>query len=681
MPVARIDDENDQTGRKTICGSPGRVAAIAASLLIGSSTLSQLAAQTSGETALQDIVIEGATLSAEPVETNTVGSSVSVVTGEQLRERQIRHAADALRSIPGVVVSRSGSVGGLTQVRIRGAEGNHTLVLVDGVPVNDTSQGEFNFASLLADDIERLEVIRGPQSGIYGSNALGGVINIVTQTGKGPAQARVLMEAGTFDTGSLALSVKGGGDRAHGAISLVGRHTNGINVADDGNEDDGAQIGSLHVKGGLKLTRQLSLEGFIRRTNNKADTDNFGAPPGAVPGSLAVATDLVGGLSEDRRRTYSGAAKLELLDGKWTTKFYGNSHEVDQINKNPVFGNSFTLSKRDRFGVLSTIHMATPGVFNAKHSFTTLVESEVEFFTPSSDNIQRTREKDSYVGEYRVEFDRKFFLDGSVRHDDSSAFEDFTTYKVAATKLFERTGTRLHASYGTGVVFPSMFEQFGFVPAFFVPNPNLLPEESEGWDAGVEQSFLDGKLLVDVTYFDQNLINEIAPAPVPGTFLSTSQNLTGESTRKGIEVTLKARPTSNLDIVGSYTFLRAEEPNGIQEVRRPTHSGSVNAAYRFAGGRGLVNLGVIYNGEMQDRVFDAFTFASSTLTLDEYVLVNLAAHYDIRPNVRLFGRVENLFDEDYEEVFGFNTPEIAAYGGLRLTFGGDEVPEDNKPLK
>ncbi len=660
----------------------GRKAVFVAMLLAGGSVMSQVAAaQTSGETSLAPIVVEGATLSQEPVEAKTVGSAVSVVTGKQLQERQVRHAADALRTVPGVSVSRSGSFGSLTQVRLRGAEGNHVLVLIDGVPVNDTTNGEFDFASLLADDIERLEVVRGPQSGIYGSNALAGVINIVTHSGKGPAQARVLMEGGGFETGALALSLKGGGERAHGALSLVGRQTNGFNIADDGNEDDGAHIGSVHAKGGLKLTKRLSVEGFIRHTGNKTDTDGFGAAPGAVAGDLAVATDQIGALSETNLTTYSGAAKFNLLDGRWTTKLYGNSHETDQSSKNPVFGNSFNLSERGRVGVLSTINLPTPGLADSKHVFTGLTESEVEFFTPSSDNIRRSREKDSYVFEYRGEFARKLFFDGSVRHDDSSVFDDFTTYKAAVAGLIERTGSRLHASYGTGVVFPSMFEQFGFVPGSFLPNPTLLPEESEGWDAGIEQSLFQDRLVVDVTYFDQNLTNEIASAPVPGTFLSTSQNLTGESTRKGIEVSATVRPLTELEVVGSYTFLRAEEPGGIQEVRRPTHSGSINAAYKFGGGRGLLNFGVVYNGEMQDRVFDAFTFRSSTLTLDDYVLANVAVHYDIDPNVRVFGRVENLFNEDYEEVFGFNTADIAAYAGLRLTFGGDAVPAGDEPVK
>lgn len=681
----RIATTNERDCPETFEGKVGGrrcYAVFAVMLLAGGSMITQsAAAQTSGETSLTPIVVEGATLSREPVEAKTVGSSVSVVTGKQLQERQVRHAADALRSVPGVLVSRSGSFGSQTQVRMRGAEANHVLVLIDGVPVNDTAGGEFDFASLLADDIERLEVIRGPQSGIYGSNALAGVINIVTQGGKGPAQARVVMEGGGYETGALALNLKGGGERAHGALSLVGRRTNGFNIADDGTEADGAQIGAVHAKGGLKLTKRLSLEGFIRHSGNKTDTDGFGAAPGAVAGDLAVATDQIGGLSQTNLKTYSGAAKFDLLDGRWMTKLYGNSHETDQSSKNPVFGNSFNLSERGRVGVLSTINLATPGLADAKHAFTGLVESEVEFFTPSSDNTRRSREKDSYVFEYRGEFARKLFVDGSVRHDDSTVFENFTTYKAAVAGLIERTGSRLHASYGTGVVFPSMFEQFGFVPAFFQPNPALLPEESEGWDAGIEQSLFKDKLVVDVTYFDQNLTNEIASAPVPGTFFGTSRNLTGESTRKGVEVSLTARPLTDLEFVGSYTFLRAEEPGGIQEVRRPTHSGSVNAAYKFGGGRGLLNFGVVYNGEMKDRVFDAFTFASSTRTLDEYVLANVAVHYDIDPNVRVFGRVENLFNEGYTEVFGFNTQDIAAYAGLRLTFGGDAVPAGEEPMK
>ena len=218
-----------------------------------------------------------------------------------------------------------------------------------------------------------------------------------------------------------------------------------------------------------------------------------------------------------------------------------------------------------------------------------------------------------------------------------------------------------------------MFEQFGLLPGFFVPNPRLLPEESKGWDAGVEQTLFGGNLIVDVTYFEQNLESEIVSVPA-GFFLFTSANLAGESTRDGIEVTVTARPFENVEISGAYTYLDAHEPDSSSEIRRPAHSGSIDAAIRFAGGQGLFNIGAVYNGKMQDIVFDAFTFAPDKTTLDDYVLLRIAAQYDVDQRLQFFGRVENALDQDYEDVFSFNTPGVAAYGGVRVKFSTDDPP-------
>jgi vitamin B12 transporter len=643
----------------------GAIGALLVALAAGPS-----AAQVEGETALEGIVVESTTISLTPVETSKVGSAVSVITGEQLEQRQIRHAADALRSVPGVAVSRTGSFGGNTQVRVRGAEANHVLVLIDGIQVNDTVTGEFDFASLLSEDIERIEVIRGPQSGLWGSNALAGVINIVTRTGEGPLQIVGRGEGGSFSTTGGSLSVRGGTDRMHGALSFVGRNTAGFNISDNGTEQDGAEQLAFHAKGGFNLTQNISVDGFARRSSNVADIDSFEAAPDAIPGDFATSVDLRDDINETQVETYQGKLNIDLFDNALQTDIYANRNETTVISRNPIFGDASNNGQRDKHGVLSKLTLETHGALPTTHYFSGLIEQEKEFFTPSTDFIERDRELQSYVGEYRGEFGDIFFVNAAVRDDQSDSFQDFTTHKVAGALLFPAIGTRLHSSYGTGVVFPSMFEQFGVIPGFFTPNPDLLPEESEGWDAGVEQSFFGDAFVVDVTYFEQNLTNEIF-----STFFGPPENLPGESTRDGIEVAATLRLFENAEIVGSYTYLNAKEPDGKEEVRRPPHSGSVNAVYHFAEGRGLINLSTIYNGKMRDVVFDAFTFEQSRLTLDEYVLVDLAAHYDLKPNIQIFGRVENLLNENYEEVFGFNTAEIGAYGGLKIRLSADDVPE------
>ena len=243
------------TRRMRGLGDATLLCAMAAFVL--AATTEQAAAQ---ETQLSGIVVESGSLSQDEVDAATLGTAVTVVTGKQLQERQIRHAADALRSVPGVSVSETGGFGGLTQVRLRGAEANHVLVLIDGIEINRTTDGFFDFASLLAEDIERIEVLRGPQSGVWGSNALAGVINIVTADGKGPAQVRARVEGGSFESRSGNISLRGGNDFVHGLVSLTSRETRGVNVSNFGYEDDGSRQVNVRAKGGVQLTDALSID-------------------------------------------------------------------------------------------------------------------------------------------------------------------------------------------------------------------------------------------------------------------------------------------------------------------------------------------------------------------------------------------------------------------------------------
>jgi vitamin B12 transporter len=228
--------------------------------------------------------------------------------------------------------------------------------------------------------------------------------------------------------------------------------------------------------------------------------------------------------------------------------------------------------------------------------------------------------------------------------------------------LFESTSTRVHASYGEGITNPTFTELFGFFPDSYIGNPDLKPEESQGWDVGVEQAMFAGRALLDVTWFDTTLDDEIVTVFLP-TFDTTSENQTGESERRGLEVALDARFDERWSLRAAYTWLDATDPNGEEEVRRPRHTGSVNG--NFATGRWNVNLGALYNGAQEDSEFVNATPATR-VGLDGYTLVNLAISFDVTDNVQLFARGENLLDEDYAEIFSVRSPGIAGYLGARV---------------
>ena len=617
----------------------------------------------------------------------TIGNAISVVTGEELRAQQVRNGAEALRSLPGVAVGRSGGAGNLTQVRIRGAEGNHTLVLIDGIEANHIADGEFDFSNLSAEDIERIEVIRGPMSGLYGSNAVGGVINIVTRTGKGPLSVTVRSEVGALGTRDVPVRASGGSENAHLAVSYHWRGTDGFNVSPLGGESDGSTLGTLTVRGGAKLLPGVSLDFTVRHSDKRADRDGFGNifDPTLI-GTLATAFD---DLSTLRHRVLLAGANLrwDTPDGRLTHEVRANHNGTiteDHDRTFLPFSTSRNTSDVAKYAYLSTYRFDTPGLW-AKHSVSGRVEKEDERFTPEgpfADGLLRERGRMAYTGEWRAGFADRLFLTAGIRHDDNDNFTDFTTWRAAASLVLRELNMRPHTSAGTAVKLPTMFEQFGS-DQFFRPNPNLTPEESFGWDAGLEFTFLRGRMIFDVTYFRANLTNKINGFFFdPILFNFTAINLPGESTREGVEVSARYKITSGLTIGGAYTYTDARDPNGVREVRRPPHAARGDVAYTFHGGRGTATFAAIYNGTMEDSVFrlvnnpfapPPLTFAAAgRVDLDPYWLINTTASYKLQTGVEVFGRVENLLDRHYQETFGFEAAPIAAYAGVKLTFGGPD---------
>jgi len=409
------------------------------------------------------------------------------------------------------------------------------------------------------------------------------------------------------------------------------------------------------LKGGAQIIEGVTVDFTLRNSKKLLAFDNA---PTSFPKSL-VATDAANTSDSD---VFLGGANLkwELLDGAFT-QVLRTTHNRTKIDSSTGFGDSENLSEATKYGYLATYRFETPLFFSARHTVSGLVEKQFESFLPRSgftDKRKRNREQIATVAEYRGEFADRVFVSANVRHDQNDSFEDFTTWHSGVSIPVPEIGLRPHASVGTSVALPGMFEQFGSVLGVFVGNPNLNPETSLGWDTGVEFTLPFGQSFLDVTYFKANLKDEIAG------FGNTIRNLEGESTRNGTEVALRSQLTPWLYLGASYTRLNAKDPDGIKEIRRPKHSGKAEVITLFDEGRGNVSLSAAYNGEMTDRNFG--TFPATVVTLDSYWLMTLAASYKIQSQVELFGRVENLLNTDYEEVSGFNTPQIAAYAGVRI---------------
>jgi vitamin B12 transporter len=595
-----------------------------------------------------------------PLPAEEVGSAVTVIFAEEIERKQVRFVSDVLREVPGVAVSRSGTVGSFTQVRIRGAEANQTLVIIDGIEVNDPSGGsEFDFGNLLAADIERIEVLRGPQSALYGSDAIGGVINIITKKGRGPVAARLSLEGGSFRTGQASASLRGGGDWYHFSLGGTGFTTDGISVApeSEGNsEADGHRNQTYNAKLGATPLENLEIELVGRFVKSTTETDTQPAVAGII---RTVDSDDE---TEIQQRTGRALVTYSLFDGAWEHILGAgfNEETADSFTDDVL---TFEADgEKARYDYQTNVFFETPSVAEATHSLTLLAEREDESQVTRSafggSDIHITNY--GFVGEYRAGLWDRLFLSGSVRRDDNDIFKDATTFRTTAAYLHVETGTRLHLSYGTGVKNPTLFELFGFGPNF-VPNPNLKPEKSRGWDIGVEQSILGDRMTVDVTYFNNRITELIQGAG------NTAVNLGGTSKIQGMEVAAKAEIAEGLFFTGQYTYTHGLDANRIELVRRPKHLASVNLAYEFLGQRAKVDLGIDYIGEQRDIQFSNFFATRADVTLDDFVLVNLAASYELIEGVEIYGRVENLLDEDYQEVLGFSSPGIGGFVGIRAS--------------
>ena len=249
------------------------------------------------------------------------------------------------------------------------------------------------------------------------------------------------------------------------------------------------------------------------------------------------------------------------------------------------------------------------------------------------------------------------FLTGSVRADFNDMFGDVVTYRGTGAYIFAETGTKLRGSWGTGIKNPTLYELYGSDP-LFEGNPDLQPESGEGWDVGLDQPLFDGRLTVETTYFDQKIDDLISSAG------GTVNNVEGESKIHGVELGLSARVTDGLTVRASYTWLETEAPDGQELLRRPDHIASLDVDYVFLDGRAAVNLGVVYNGEQSDLRF----LWRPVVVLDSFWLVNLRGSYRLNENVELLARVENLFDEEYEEIYAFGGAGRTAIAGMRVNF-------------
>ncbi|WP_037501364.1 TonB-dependent receptor plug domain-containing protein [Sphingomonas jaspsi] len=591
---------------------------------------------------------------------DAIGDTPATVTVID-QDRIIRIGAplipDLLRLVPSAAVSTSGPAGSLTQVRIRGAEANHTLLFIDGIRANDPAAGnEPRFELLNADIASRIEVVRGPQSALWGSEAIGGVV-AVDGTKPGGAKARMTAEYGSFDTLRGAIGGSNGNTEQGLSLAAAGQRSDGVDSFDGTGDRDGYRNVALRGSGRLKLADEVVVgaSGFALWEQSQFD--------GYDPATFLRADTL----DESRNRLAAGRLFAEVGDRSkqyliLSGSLLGSSNR-NFLADDPINRTSATRRTAALEGGLTT----------GRHSFVAAIDAEREAFRARDvayggfTDQDRTRTHRSVTLAWKMRDLGPVTTDLTVRHDMFDRFKDATSIRAGIMAKLGG-GFSAAASYGEGIAQPSFFDLYGFFPGSFVGNPGLKPESSVGGEWSLRYS--GHSFGAAVTYYRQRLKDEIVDTFDPDTFLSSTANARGTSKRQGIEAEAAYRPNDAIRVTLTYAWLDASEPQlatglRLKEQRRPRHSGSI--AVDGVSGRLSYGAALSYTGAHIDTNFDVFP--ADRVNLRSYWLAGGQAAYRVGGPVEVTLRIANAFDSGHQDVVGYRSEGRSVHAGFRVALG------------
>jgi vitamin B12 transporter len=583
------------------------------------------------------------------------GKTLSVLSGDELRAKQSMTVADALREVPGLSVFRTGGLGTTTSVFVRGGLNKNLLVLIDGVPVNDpsNSDGAFDWANLSLLDVDRIEVVRGPASTRFGSAALAGAVNIITRKGGSGFKWNASAEGGSYGTHKETLALSGGDRALNFAVTGGFRSTSGFSIYPErlgGREADGSASQDYSVNLGSELAEGWGQRLSLSFNNALADLDGSGVDDL----EYRVATETLGAaFTQDIDQTQEGLRQRISLGYTKTQRRYVNQPDAN------VASNTSGTFEGEKSSVqfeqdLDWTEWAAYS-FGASHEVEGMTTEWLDYVNPlfSSKSDRQEARTSAFFVEQRLRYRDRLFVNAAARLTEHSNFGTRETYSADASLLFPERGTRFKASWGTGFKAPSLYQLNN--PLY--GNPLLKPEISEGWDAGVEQDYAKGRLQVGFTHFVTAY-----PSQIVFNFLTFKfANAPADTRYWGNEVYAVFKPFAGLRLKAAYTNQRNNGTSQQQVVRRPEHSGSATLDYRFLNDKAQVGVQGVFAGLRKD-IGPSF----STIWVPAYEVVNLTASYLLFDSLTAFARIENLFDRDYEEVYGFASARRGYYAGVRL---------------
>ena len=598
-----------------------------------------------------------------------VGQSITVLDAQTIETRQTAVISDLLRTTPGVTVVRNGPVGATTSVSIRGAEPSQTLVLIDGIRVGDPSSpgGDFDFGSLLTGNVSRIEVLRGPNSVIWGSQAIGGVIDIQTTEPSDHLTVNARAEGGYRGTAQFVANASDMLGPVHASLGGGYFRTEGISAFDEalgGRERDGYEQLALNGKVRIDLTDNLNIDLRAYYDHGKVGIDNY-PPPNYVlvdTPDVSYKTELLG---------YAGA-NLKLFDGRFRNRFAFTYTNVQRHNDNPTatpvttFDADGRLQRYEYQGVFDVARPLTL-VAGAEHEDSTQRTASPSALDPTGSPNRASVGITSGYGEAILKPVDGVTLTGGVRQDQHDTFGGHTSFGANAALTPNHGRTLLRATYAEGFKAPTLFQLQSIYG-----NANLKPETARSYDVGAEQRLIGDTLAAGLTYFHRDTTNQIDFIFCDGLTTGICANRPSgtydniaRTRAEGVEATLLLHPTPNFDVTAQYSYIDARNRSagadlGLRLPYRAQDTASVSADYRFPFRLSL--------GATATIVGDSYGDVANTSRLNGYALIDLRAAYEIRKGLEIYGRVENVGDQRYETIFQYGTYHRAAYGGVRASF-------------
>jgi vitamin B12 transporter len=599
-------------------------------------------------TAVSPVVVTATRIPTPKID---VANSITVITAQDIALKQQQTLPDVLADVPGLNVVQAGGPGGFTSVFLRGTNANHVKVIVDGIDVSDpsSSNGAFDFGQFLTPEIDRVEVLRGPQSGLYGSDAIGGVINVITKSGNGPPHLDVGLEGGTFDTFNQNAVVSGSTGALHYVATVEHFRSGGTPVTPldllapgEQRNDDVYDNFTASTKLGYDVTSNFDLGLVARYTDSHLrftgdDDILYGYP------------DSIQSTSHDQQFYGRASGHLSLLDGRFEQTLGLAYSNLQSSDFTPNYGFSLFYGNRVKVDWQGDIKLANTEtlVLGAEHQ-----RDEI------SQPISAGTSIDSGYIELQSNPFRNFNDTISARYDSNSRFGGQATYRIAPTYFIDATGTKLSLSVGSGFKAPTLSEMFQNYPSFgFFGNPNLSPEKSVGVDVGFEQHLLDERLQFGATYFYNHITDLIDDN---ATF--TSYINIGKAHTDGVESFVLIKPVSTVSFRVDYTYTEADDDILHEQLlRRPHNKWNFDARWQATSKLSL-DADVISVGSRVDGNRD---FSIPRLEAPGYTTVSLAANYDVTSHLTFYGRITNLADEHYEDPDGFLRPGRGFFIGVK----------------